>query len=123
MVSPGRGNTSLNVVRSTLALPTIAIKACFAIVSPLLILRADYIGTRPGNRINSRTQRGQSCRLLPMGVFLQIVRLALDRFPCREYNQRQPQHSETVADSTFLDPGKKMSQLPFPNAEIGRAHV
>src|SRR5260370_39833409 len=111
MVSPGRGNTSLNVVSSTLALRSIAIKACFAIGSPLLILRADYIGARPGNRINSRTQRGQSCRLLPMGVFLQTVRLALDKVPCGEYKQRQPQHSATVAASTFLDPGKNMNRL------------
>src|SRR5260370_3940227 len=32
IVSPGRGNTSLNVVRSTLALPTTAIKDCLAII-------------------------------------------------------------------------------------------
>src|SRR4029077_19727753 len=42
MVSPGRGNTSLNVVRSTLALPTTATKDCLAIILPLKIPRGLY---------------------------------------------------------------------------------
>src|SRR5579883_1337679 len=40
MVSPGRGNTSVKVVRSTFALPTTAIRGCF-IVDRFLIVGDD----------------------------------------------------------------------------------
>src|SRR6202040_2160108 len=94
IVSPGRGNTSLNVVRSTLALPTTAIRDCLAFILPLVIPSADYIRTEPGNRINSRlrgelSRRWSRCR--------KILRYGLDRLPGGEYKQRQSQNTEAAS--------------------------
>src|SRR5947207_3198848 len=82
MVSPGRGNTSWNVVRSTLALPTTAIKDSLAIISPLVILGADYIRTRPGTAFTLDCQT--NCRARWPGVGMLLRRFssdALDIFP------------------------------------------
>src|SRR2546422_1027989 len=54
MVSPGRGNTSLNVVRSTFALPTTATRGCLVIDSFLLsrerLTRTHLINARRSRR-------------------------------------------------------------------------
>src|SRR5438552_10367498 len=99
MVSPGRGNTSWNVVRSTLALPTTTIKDGLAIISPLVILGADYIRTRPGNRIYSRLPNELSRPLAWSGLLLRrFSGDALDILPngSTSNQQRQSQFSETA---------------------------
>src|SRR6267143_163714 len=104
IVSPGRGNTSLNVVRSTLALPTIAMRDCLAIASPPKIPRADYIRTPSGNCNNSHQRARLSCHAIRSFV--------LDSRSCGDYKQPKQQGQNGAASDVVER--KKWFELPDP---------